>query len=243
MTSQEIRTVTFEQTKKGYRQEDVDDFLSKVAGDIDALTAARDAALAEKAAAEAAREDAESKMYILAEKAEEYRGQEDILKTALINAQRMGETVVHEAKQKADQMLREATGQAELLRQRAEAEINRERQTLDNLVAEVARFKSTVLNLYKQHIESMSALDPPLNHAEQVLEENAPRTDVDEIDVDEELAMIDEPEPVIIPHMVPQQEEDNDEALLHAEVAMETAAEEETIKEKPALFSGQLLDE
>ncbi len=176
MTVGDIRNVTFEHERKGYRPEDVDDFLQQVADDLerayaerDTLVAERNAALAERQSLIAAKDDAESKMYILAEKVEEYRGQEDTLKTALINAQRMGETVVKEAKQKADQMLREATGQSELLRQKAEAETLREQNTLENLIAEVAKFKSTILNLYKQHIESLSALDAPVARAEEAL--------------------------------------------------------------------------
>ncbi|MGD9559649.1 MAG: DivIVA domain-containing protein [Oscillospiraceae bacterium] len=240
MTSQDIRTVTFEPAKKGYRPEDVDDFLMKVADTIDGLVAERNAAIAEKDAAVAAKEDTESKMYILAEKAEEYRGQEDILKTALINAQRMGETVVHEAKQKADQMLREATGQAELLRQKAEVEIDREHQTLERLVAEVSRFKADILNLYKQHIESLSALDPPVAHAEDVLEETRPEEREVEDGTEEVVEFVTETEPVIIPETVPQEDEDMPEAADEEDAAPDEADADE----KPApLFSGQLLDE
>jgi cell division initiation protein len=126
----------------------------------------------------AAKEDAEAKMYILAEKVEEYRGQEDNLKNALINAQRMGETVVYEARQKAEQMLREATGQAELLTQKATREIVRERAALERMLGEVSQFKSTVLNLYKQHIESLSALDPPAARAQAALDETARYRDI-----------------------------------------------------------------
>ncbi len=36
------------------------------------------------------REDAEQKMFILAEKVDQYRDDEETLKTALLNAQRMG---------------------------------------------------------------------------------------------------------------------------------------------------------
>ncbi len=200
MTVEDIRGVTFETVRKGYRVEDVDDYLQQVAVDMERLIMARDAlqnerdaafserdsAFAERDAASSdngatnaqiqslieAKEDAENKMYILAEKVEEYRGQEDTLTTALINAQRMGETVVKEAKQKAENMIREATGHAELLRQRAEQEIERERGTLEKLTAEVTRFKATILNLYKQHIESLSAMDPPVIRAEEVLEKD-----------------------------------------------------------------------
>lgn len=198
MTAEDVRSVTFEQTRKGYRPEDVDDFLLQVATDMQRLEAERDTALAERAAiaaeqvalmterdkAIAAREDAESKMYILAGKVEEYRGQEDTLKTALINAQRMGETVVYEAKQKADKMLRDATGQAEILRQSAEEDSEKERKTLESLQSEVKNFKTTILNLYKQHIESLSALDPPVGRAEDTLKQYPARTTVKEEHVD-----------------------------------------------------------
>lgn len=192
MTSEDVRSVTFEQTRKGYRIEDVDDFLQQVANEMDRIEADRDKAYADRDQAyadrdktiadreplmvelqdaHAAKEDVEGKLYVLAAKVEEYRSQEETLKTALINAQRMGETVVHEAKQKADQMLREATGASELLRQKAEQDAEKERGMLEGMVTEVNRFKSTILNLYKQHIESLSALDPPVARAEEVLKD------------------------------------------------------------------------
>ena len=48
-------------------------------------------------------------MQILAQRIEGYRADEDTLKTALLNAQRLGENVIHEAKQKAEGILREAS--------------------------------------------------------------------------------------------------------------------------------------
>lgn len=44
-------------------------------------------------------------MYILAEKVDQYRNDEETLKTALLNAQRMGESVIHEARQKAETII------------------------------------------------------------------------------------------------------------------------------------------
>ncbi|MDL2218871.1 DivIVA domain-containing protein [Ruminococcaceae bacterium OttesenSCG-928-O06] len=190
MTAEDIRNTRFAQVRKGYNTEDVDDFLLQIASEVERLQTELEMARLEgdgvadrmqEALTEAiaAKEDAEAKMYILAEKVEEYRGMEDTLKTALINAQRMGETVVHEAKQKAEQMLREATGQSELLRQKAEREIVRERATLEDILGEVNRFKTTILNLYKQHIESLSALDAPNTRAEEVLEETKKYKDIE----------------------------------------------------------------
>ena len=76
LSSEEIRSVTFEKAMRGYRTEDVDAFLEQVAAGVDQL-------VAEKA-------DVEKKLYILAQKVEEYRAEEDTLKSALINAQRLG---------------------------------------------------------------------------------------------------------------------------------------------------------
>lgn len=162
MTSEDIKNVTFETAKRGYVPEDVDDFLVQAARQLEETEQ-------QLAAARAAQADAENKMYVLADKMEEYRDLEETLKTALINAQRMGETVVHEAKQKADNMIREATNHSELLHQQAEQDIAREQLTLEKLQTEVTRFKATILNLYKQHIESLSELDAPVERAEEVL--------------------------------------------------------------------------
>lgn len=159
MTAAEMKGYRFVTVRKGgYNPEDVDDFLENAIRQMEAL--------------EAAKEDAENKMYVLAQKVEEYRGLEDTLKTALINAQRMGETVVHEAKQKADAMIREASGKSQMMKEQAEQDIAAEYDTLEKLREEVGHFKSTVLNIYKQHIEALSALDTPLEQVDNYLEEN-----------------------------------------------------------------------
>jgi cell division initiation protein len=182
MTFEDVKNVTFETVRKGYRAEDVDDFLMQTSGEMEHLLHERNNAISEKNALQEqleqiseernaalrAKDDLEDKLYVLAAKVEEYRGQEDTLKTALINAQRMGETVVFEAKQKAEQKLHEATGQAELLKAKAMEEAEMEKAVLNGLIEEVNRFKSTILNLYKQHIESLSALDSQVLKAEKV---------------------------------------------------------------------------
>ena len=151
LTSEEIRTVTFEKSMRGYRPEDVDAFLEQVAAGVDQLSSEK--------------EDLEKKLYILAQKVEEYRDQENTLKSALINAQRLGENVIHEAKAKADSLMREATGRAQRI---LDASEEREREKKDNLrdmEAEIVSFKGAVLELYQQHIESLSKIDRHIDHA------------------------------------------------------------------------------
>ena len=145
LSSEEIRSVTFEKAMRGYRTEDVDAFLEQVAAGVDQL-------VAEKA-------DVEKKLYILAQKVEEYRAEEDTLKSALINAQRLGENVIHEAKAKADSVVREATGKAQRILDAAADREREEEDKLRQLEAEVASFKGSILSLYQQHIESLSELD------------------------------------------------------------------------------------
>ena len=94
MNSDEIRNVAFDRTMRGYRPEEVDEFLARVAAELDKL--------------QEEKEDAEQKMFILAEKVDQYRDDEETLKTALLNAQRMGESVIHEARQKAETIIYDA---------------------------------------------------------------------------------------------------------------------------------------
>ena len=113
ISPQDIRTVTFEKAMRGYRPEDVDAFLQQTAQDVETLTS-------EKA-------ELQQKLYILAQKIEDYRKDEDNLKTALLNAQRMGENVIREAKQKAEGILRQARISAEDITRQATDEVQEEK--------------------------------------------------------------------------------------------------------------------
>ena len=144
ISPQEIRTVTFDKVMRGYRPEDVDALLQQLAQQMEQL--------------QAEKESAEKKLYVLAQKVEEYRKDEDNLKTALLNAQRMGENVIKEAKQKAESILREAGIKAEDITRAAQEQVSEEQLELERVKAEVAQFKNSVLSLYKQHIESLSTL-------------------------------------------------------------------------------------
>ena len=144
MTPEELRSVTFEKTMRGYRCEDVDDLLEETAK-------ALEQALAAKAEAEAADKARKEKMVVLAQKIEEmrakleaYEQEEDTLKSALLNAQRMGENVIREARQKADLIQREAAIKAE------------NKQELARMKTEVTKFKNEILSLYKAHIELLT---------------------------------------------------------------------------------------
>lgn len=144
ISSQDIQNVTFEKAMRGYRTDEVDEYLAKIATELDAMATAK--------------AEMEKKLYILAEKVDQYRQDEETLKTALLNAQRLGETVVYEAKQKAETIVYEATSKASQATEEAASRVAQEEMALVKLQAEVTRFKNDVLNLYKQHIECLSAI-------------------------------------------------------------------------------------
>ena len=99
-----------------------------------------------------------------------------MLKSALINAQRMGENVIREANQKAEdilhranlrgddiirdanELLQKASDRADEIISEANDKKLAEEREYDRVRLEVTRFKSDVLNLYRTHVESLSRL-------------------------------------------------------------------------------------
>lgn len=144
IASDDVRRVTFDKAMRGYRCEDVDDYLKQVADSLDYLTAEND--------------DLQKKLQVLAQRIEQYRAEEDTLHTALINAQRLGENVIKEAKQKAADILRTANIKAEDREMRARDEVELAQQQLANVRKETADFKKSLMDMYRKHIELLSQI-------------------------------------------------------------------------------------
>lgn len=144
MNAEDIRNITFDKVVRGYRAEEVDAYLARVSAEMELL--------------EAEKTDNEKKLFLLAEKVDQYRNEEETLKTALLNAQRMGENVIHEARQKAETILHDATMKANQQKEEAVENVSSLEGEITRLKAEVAKFKCDILELYRQHIESLSAV-------------------------------------------------------------------------------------
>lgn len=149
MTLENIRNVEFNRGR-GYRAEEVDDFIDACADTVQQL-------IQEK-------EELTQKMKVLADKLVEYRNDEDSIRAALLNAQRTGDTVLREAEQKAQQLMEEAKTEAEKARQQLLAQVEEEKQKLERVQREVAAFKERMLALYKEHLELLRLL--PAQEAE-----------------------------------------------------------------------------
>ena len=93
LTQQDVRAAQFEKNIRGYRTEEVDRFLDKVEEQLK-----QDEDQAEELRRQIAELTAENQR--LHKEMESYEADGDMLKSALINAQRMGENVIREANQK-----------------------------------------------------------------------------------------------------------------------------------------------
>ena len=146
---------------RGYRAEEVDSYLRQIASDIGEL-------IEEK-------RDLEKKMMVLADKLEEYKEDEESLRAALLGAQKLGDSVVREAKAKAQSLLEDAEAQAVQLVENAKTEIERQQQGFVRLQREVATFKSKLQLVYKQHLELISSIPVDENIVEAAMKKSAPQ--------------------------------------------------------------------
>ena len=101
LTPQDVRSVQFEKNLRGYRTEDVDRFLDKIEEQLQ-----QDDAQAEQLRKQIADLTAENQR--LHRELQSYEADGEMLKSALINAQRMGESVIREANQKAEEIIHRA---------------------------------------------------------------------------------------------------------------------------------------
>jgi len=106
ISANDLRNVALAKEAEGYSCEAVDSVISQAADTIEAY----------------ANENKElyRKMEILAGKIEEYRNEEDSIKTALITAQKMADKIEQEAKDKAESLISESEAKAKATTEEAE---------------------------------------------------------------------------------------------------------------------------
>lgn len=183
LTVKEINEVSFGKAGfSGYKPEDVDNFIDQVAASFQELLAQRDAAV--KQAGDLAalntelaskNSDTQKKLAILAQKVELYRQEEEDIKEAILNAQRMSKDLVQEAQSKADAILSDARAKSEArlleadekarrITANAEADaakaakeyaqqVDAKKSELEEVKRQVTAFRGSLLEMYKKHLE------------------------------------------------------------------------------------------
>lgn len=155
LTLQQIKEVTFTKTMGGYKTNEVDDFIDQCVETVAGLIEERNTS--------------NKKLEVLADKLMEYRNEEDSIRSALMSAQRLGDTIVREANQKASLVQEDAAIKAEKLLTDAQVkadglvnsvadEVKAQEAELKRLKHEVAMFKERMLTIYKEHLSLIDLL-------------------------------------------------------------------------------------
>ncbi len=145
LTLNEIRNVNFRKSNfGGYRAEDVEAFIDEVQLSYDSLL----------------KENAEllKRLESLTAKLEEYQQEEDSIRNALMNAQKVGDASLRDAKHKAEIILKDATIKAEKIVSNAQIEIHRERDVIEKMQRDIADFKAKLLKSYKEHLTLINSI-------------------------------------------------------------------------------------
>ena len=210
LTIDEIREISFRRAgKNGYNAADVDDFIDEVTATVEQLIAEKN--------------DCVRKMDILANKIEQYREDEETVRNALLTSQKLSDTTIKEAKNKADYIVKSAEKKSRAILTEAEMATEREKDKFEALHAETAKLRSEILALYKKHIAMV---------------EEFPK----EEDVKKKRAELDEKYPFEpVENMIPADEAPADNAEQNADVQPDAADDDVKIRpelkrEKPDKF-------
>lgn len=145
MTPQDIREKTFEKAVfGGYDMGDVDDFMEQVATEITALQKENSVL--------------KGKMKVLVDKIEEYRGGEEALRTAILSAQKMGNMIEKESREKSDRIVGDAEAEAERLKRQARDEVEQEKARLAEAKRSSVQFIESMNKLCHAQLEFLSRI-------------------------------------------------------------------------------------
>lgn len=145
LKSEDIANVSFRRANLGgYRPDDVDAFIDQVQLTFDQMRKER--------------EELAQKLDLLAQKVEEYRRDEESIRTTLLNAQKLADASVREAKHKSEVIIKDATIKGEKIVANARYEVEEQQKTIEHLQQEVANFRSRLLAIYKEHLTLIDAL-------------------------------------------------------------------------------------
>lgn len=170
MTPQDIREKTFEKAVfGGYDMAAVDDFMEEAANDM-ALLQKENSVL-------------KGKMKVLVDKIEEYRGNEDALRTAILSAQKMGNMIEKEAREKSEKLINDAMTDAARITKEAALEVEVENARLESAKRSSKQFIENMNLLCRKQLDFLSRLsdaDFIKDSMKQVAKPAAPAAPVEE---------------------------------------------------------------
>ena len=141
MDANKISSKSFTEAMRGYKKEEVDEFLEEVSQEYAKLKSINS--------------ELEKKLEVLADKIREYREDEDALKEALLGAQKQGRHVVEEAKEKAKNMIDEAQEKCDNMIADAEAVVAQKNEEGEKAIADALAEKARIEEEAKQRAEEL----------------------------------------------------------------------------------------
>jgi cell division initiation protein len=156
ITALEIQEIRFGEVKKGYNPNEVDEFLERVATDVDTLNRALAEAASRIKAAEARAEEAERRLAedapaapVVETRREEGGISEDVISKAFIAAQKSADALQAEARKEAEKVYRESEAKGRDIVREALAEKQKMLAEVDRLRESSEQFRTEYLSLLK----------------------------------------------------------------------------------------------
>lgn len=194
----------FGKALSGYKTEEVDSYIEKLLETVKELQEQNDAL--------------EDKIGVLADSLQKYRDDEDSLREALLGAQKMGDSIIKNANNKAEITMREASVKAAHIVEEARKKVEDEKDELIRVQTAAADFKARLIELYREHIELVTRI-PVTDSAptEETPAEEASET-VETVEVTEEPAPVEAAEEAAAAHKEEPVEEVKEEVTAPAAV-------------------------
>lgn len=147
VTANDIRTCVFSRAGRGYKIQDVDDFLEEAADSMEHL--------------QKENEELIRKLEVLADRIQEYRNDEDSIRSALLTAQKSADRILKEATEQKETIVVDARQQAEdmlrLSHDKSVAIATETKERATEVLAEAKEKASRLLLEAKQKSEDMLA--------------------------------------------------------------------------------------
>ena len=147
LTANDVRNVTFARAARGYKINEVDDFLEQVVETVDQLHS----------------ENAEliRKLEVLADRIQEYRNEEDSIRSALLTAQKSADKILKEATEEKERILADARQQADdavrLSQEKSVTIANETREKVSHVLTEAKEKAARIMSEAKSQSEQMLA--------------------------------------------------------------------------------------
>ena len=164
----ELKNKTFTRVMRGYNPDEVNEHIDFVIQKYEELYRENDRL--------------ERKLKTVTAQLEAIRKDEEAIRLALINAQRAGATIVSEANERAEVIMRAAKTNCDKVLGDFRGEIRRERDAMAEIRTAVHDFKEELFRTYQRHIEYIAGIsDDPSAPSEVIPEELLVRRAIDSI--------------------------------------------------------------